>query len=118
MTATLLLAAALLAQSAAAPSVATGEGGAIAYDELAQGDANGAIGRLTGRSDDPGALINLGAAYARKGMKREALDCYRAAIASEMRTDVQLGDGRWMDSRRAARIAAESLLKTGNLAMR
>ena len=43
---------------------------------------------------------------------------YRAAIASPDRYDLQLADGRWMDSRAAARLAAASLEKSDKLVLR
>lgn len=67
---------------------------------------------------DPAALINLGAAYARLGQKDRALAMLRAAIASPERYDLQLADGRWMDSRAAARLAAGALERGDRLVMR
>lgn len=67
---------------------------------------------------DPAALINLGAAYARLGQKDRALAMFRAAIASPERYDLQLADGRWMDSRAAARLAAGALERGDRLVMR
>jgi Flp pilus assembly protein TadD len=85
----------------------------VAYQEMVQGRTDAAIARIRANkrlaSDDPAAMINLGAAYARKGMTREALDCYKTAQASRDRFELQLADGSWMDSRRAARIAAAKL---------
>jgi Tfp pilus assembly protein PilF len=94
----------------------------VAYEELAKGQANAAIEHILANtrieSDDPAALINLGAAYAMLGEKQKAADCYRSAIASTERYDLQLADGRWMDSRRVARMAAEALTRGETLALR
>ena len=94
----------------------------VAYQELVQGRNDAAIARIRANkrlaSDDPSAMINLGAAYARKGMTREALDCYKTAQASRDRFELQLADGSWMDSRRAARIASARLETSGTFAVR
>lgn len=67
---------------------------------------------------DPAALINLGTAYARLGQRDRALAMFRAAISSPERYDLQLADGRWMDSRAAARLAAAALERGDRLVMR
>ncbi|HEX8030595.1 MAG TPA: hypothetical protein VF491_19105 [Vicinamibacterales bacterium] len=94
----------------------------VAYREMVQGRTDQAIARIRSNrslaTDDPAAMINLGTAYARKGMKREALDCYKAAAASRDRFELQLADGTWMDSRRAAKIAAGRLEDGSALAIR
>jgi tetratricopeptide (TPR) repeat protein len=121
MAATLLLAGILLSQSAALIEPQTGqvERSDVAYEELAQGRTDEAIARLRARAgDDPAALINLGTAYARKGMRQEAMACFDAAMASDDRYELQLPDGSWMDSRRAARIAARKLEQGGAFSMR
>ena len=110
-----IIAGLLLAQSAA-PAI-TVEGGGdridVAYSELRGGDNTAAIARIEAGSfyaeGDPSALINLGTAYARLGEQARANDLYRSAIASRIRYDLQLADGTWMDSRRAARLARERL---------
>ena len=83
----------------------------VGYEDLRAGSAEAAIQRIQSNrllpADDPSALINLGAAHARVGNLEEAHSYYIAAIASRDRYDVQLGDGRWMDTRRAARMAIE-----------
>lgn len=124
MAASILIAGALLAQSAA--STITVEAGTdridVAYEELAQGRPDIAIARIRANheldADEPAALINLGTAHARLGHSREAEACYRAAIASDNRYDLELADGRWMDSRRAARLAVTMLAKGETLALR
>jgi Tfp pilus assembly protein PilF len=124
MAATILMAAAMLAQTpVTVDGVPVGADRVdVAYEELAKGQANAAIARIRANtriaSDDPAALINLGAAYAMLGEKQKAADCYRSAIASTARYDLQLADGRWMDSRHAARLAAEALTKGETFALR
>lgn len=94
----------------------------VAYQEMIQGRTDEAIARIRANkhlaANDPAAMINLGTAYARKGMTREALACFEMAKASQDRFELQLADGSWMDSRRAARIAAARLETSGTLAAR
>jgi hypothetical protein len=121
MTAMFLLAGALLAQAAPATVPATGglEQVDVAYAAMSEGRTDAAIEQLRARAgNDPAALINLGTAYARKGMRQQAVDCFAAALASDERYELQLADGSWMDSRRAARIALDRLEKSGTLTMR
>jgi tetratricopeptide (TPR) repeat protein len=121
MTATLILAGALFAQSAAPaePQAGQMEQADVAYQEMTHGQTDAAIASLRAKAgDDPAALINLGTAYARKGMRAEALACFNAAMNSDNRYELQLADGSWMDSRRAARMAAMRLEKAGSLSMR
>lgn len=111
----MLLAALAMTQSAplvAAPShvvnpeVAQME---VGYRELAAGDAAGAVARIKANRDlardEPAALINAGVAYARLGQLDKAKQAFRAAVRSNNRYQLQLADGRWMDSREAARLA-------------
>lgn len=115
MSVSALLAAALLAQGA--PLAASAEDHAdrvdVAYTELSEGRPEIAIARISANRDlernDPAALINLGTAYARLGKVTKARAAYRAAIASPNRYALELADGRWMDSREAARIATRQL---------
>ena len=124
MAATMVIAAALLAQSAiSVEAVPPGpERVDVAYEELVKGQPNAAIARIRANaelaSDDPAALINLGTAYAMIGDRQKAAEYYRAAIASDERYDLQLADGRWMDSRRIARMAAKALANGKTLAVR
>ena len=110
-----LFAGLLLAQATAPAITVEGEGDRIdvAYQELSEGRTGEAIAKLDGTSavlqGDPSALINLGTAYARLGQSDKARDLYRTAIASRVRYDLQLSDGSWLDSRRAARLAGERL---------
>ncbi len=85
----------------------------VAYESIAAGDMAQAIARLeAARAENPGdpaLLINLGAAYAATGDYARAEECYRQAIASEDRYDLELADGQWVDSRNAARMALLTL---------
>lgn len=120
MTATLMLAGLMFSQAAVLTEPQPGrvETTDVAYEAMAQGRTDAAIAQLReAAGSDPAALINLGTAYARKGMRAEAMECFTAAMAGE-RYELQLADGSWMDSRRAARIAAARLEKTGTLAAR
>lgn len=85
----------------------------VAYAELKAGDNRAAITRLTGERSlderDPSRLINLGTAYARLGRSADAAAAYQAAAASPIRYDVELADGRYVDSRWAARTALSNL---------
>jgi len=120
MTAMLMLAGVLLSQSATLiePQSGTIERVDVAYQAMSQGKTDAAIAQLRDKADgDPAALINLGTAYARKGMRSEALTAFNAAIASP-RYELQLADGTWMDSRRAARTAAAQLEQSSALAAR
>lgn len=81
----------------------------VAYEQLTKGQNEQAVARIRANpriaTDDPAALINLGSAHARLGRTLDARDFYLAAIASTNRYDLELADGRWMDSRHAARLA-------------
>lgn len=115
MSATTLLASALLAQSAFSMGLDSQADDRVdvGYEELANGQAEAAIEKIESNrgleSDDPAALINLGNAYARLGQTDKALRYYRAAAESDSRYDLELADGRWMDSRHAAELALTAL---------
>ena len=124
-----MLIAVVLAQ--ASPSMVTVQGAEpkpraewvnVGYAELASGRPAEAIARIRGNGaldfDDPAALINLGSAHARLGHADEAQRLYKAAILSDTRYDLQLADGRWLDSRHAARLAIAALEKGSVLALR
>ncbi len=85
----------------------------VAYAELKAGENEAAVEKLTGESRldarDPSRLINLGTAYARLGRTAEAAAAYDSAIGSPIRYDLELADGRYMDSRWAARTARANL---------
>ncbi|MCW1429860.1 hypothetical protein [Novosphingobium sp. JCM 18896] len=118
MSATLTLAGLLLAQSAWFVAPTNIERTDVAYEAMSHGRTDAAISQLRDHSaNDAAALINLGTAYARKGMRAEAMECFEAAMAAD-RYELQLADGSWMDSRRAARIAAARLDRTSTLASR
>lgn len=94
----------------------------VSYDALVNGETERAIAALEARlleePADPALLINLGAAYAQAGRPERAAAAYRAAIDSPTRYQLELADGRWLDSRRVARMALESLSSHGELAAR
>jgi hypothetical protein len=96
--------------------------GNVGYAELASGDANGAIARIEAgggaQRNDPAALINLGSANARLGRLESARQYYVAAITRGEPQDLELADGRWIDSRRAARLALRMLDRGTVLALR
>ena len=129
MSATMLVAA-LLAQSAPLIVVPGYEGrtgseiayAEVGYDELSAGHNAAAIHRIRANRaldmDDPAALINLGTASARMGDMAKAEGYYRAAMASRSRYELELADGRWMDSRQAARSALSRLSQGQMLAAR
>lgn len=81
----------------------------VAYETLAAGEARQAIENLEAllvqNPGDPALLINLGSAYAQVGDTDKAAQYYREAAASETRYQLELADGSWVDSRRAARTA-------------
>jgi len=87
----------------------------VAYSELKAGASEAALRKLEDspgvKEGDPATLINLGTAYTRVGMTDRAMAAYRAAIASDMRYDLELADGSWMDSRVAAQTALDRLLR-------
>ena len=113
MSATALFAGLLLAQSAPLALVQNAPASVdVAYEEISQGRNEAAITRILANRDlaeDPAALINLGTASARMGDAAKAQDYYRAAMASPNRVYLELADGRWMDSRRAAQAAMNGL---------
>lgn len=80
-----------------------------AYEQIASGEISAAIVRLESalaeNPGDPALLINLGAAYSEAGDLERAAEYYRAAAESDTRYRLQLANGEWLDSRRAARVA-------------
>ena len=94
----------------------------VGYSELAAGNPAAAIAHIKANnqldSEDPAAHINLGAAYARLGQADEARAHYRAAMLSPARCDLELADGTWIDSRKAARLAERLLDRGETLALR
>ncbi|KPH59861.1 tetratricopeptide repeat protein [Novosphingobium sp. ST904] len=124
MSLTALAATLMLSQAAATPmtDVPRDDRVEVAYTELAAGNADAAVRKLEGtgaaRSDDPATLINLGTAYAANGQTEKAIAAYRAAVGSSDRYDLQLADGSWVDSRAAARLALNNLLRANARASR
>jgi len=94
----------------------------IGYRELMAHKPAAAIARIRANREidatDPAAQINLGTAKARLGDRSAARDHYLTALASRDRCDLELADGRWMDSRAAARLAIRMLAKNQALALR
>lgn len=94
----------------------------VGYAELMRGDTAAAVKRIrasrTVLTDNPAALINLGSAYVRLGHPEKAKDLYLAAIVSAQRYELELADGTWMDSRRAARLAIGKLQQGQAIALR
>lgn len=121
MSVTTLFAGILLAQ--AAPLVMVREAPAhidVAYSDISRGDNDTAIARILAEGDaakDPAALINLGTANTRLGNIAKAQDYFRAAMNHRDVVYLELADGSWMDSRRAARKALNNLTQ-GPLAAR
>lgn len=91
----------------------------VAYEALRDGKPQQAIAELTESDElaprDPSRLINLGTAYAQLGRKAEAAAMYQAAADSPIRYDLELADGRYMDSRWAARMALDGLEQKGRV---
>jgi len=85
----------------------------VAYEAVAAGNNAQAIAALEARlredPQDPATLINLGTVYARSGDAARAAQAFRAAMASDTRYQLELADGRWVDSRIAARRALDRL---------
>ena len=85
----------------------------VAYEALAAGEARAAVTALealrTENPEDPALLINLGSVYVAIGDLERAAESYRAAAASDIRYQLELADGSWVDSRRAARTALLAL---------
>lgn len=125
MTGILALAAILAAQgsvSAPGPDPELIEQKDASYESLVNGDVDEAIAQLESRlledPQDPALLINLGAAYTGAGKYERASAAYRAAADSPVRYRLELADGSWVDSRRAARLALNSLDNVGAMATR
>ncbi|KRA82833.1 tetratricopeptide repeat protein [Altererythrobacter sp. Root672] len=93
----------------------------VAFESLIEGRAEEAIRTLEAQRvkepSDPAVLINLGTAYAKTGQWAKAEAAYKAAMASRVGYELELSDGRWTDSRSAARRGLRSL-GTTSLAMR
>jgi len=85
----------------------------VAYEELANGQTDAAIiqleAHLKDNPEDPALLINLGSAWAAKGEFETAAKLYERAARSDVRYRMELADGNWVDSRRAARLALTNI---------
>jgi Flp pilus assembly protein TadD len=85
----------------------------VAFEALAQGRTAEAVAQLqqsrSQQVNDPAVLINLGTAYARQGRTSEARAMFEAAMKSSERYDLELADGSWVDSRKAAKMALANL---------
>ncbi|MGB3166015.1 MAG: tetratricopeptide repeat protein [Alteraurantiacibacter sp.] len=85
----------------------------VAYEELMEGDAATALVELEHQLErnpgDPAILINLGATHTMLANYVEAEAYYRAAQQAEESYELELADGRWIDSRRAATMALGSV---------
>lgn len=91
--------------------------GNVAYQALSEGRTAEAIAQL-GKTSDPAALINLGTAYARQGRTEDARAAFTAAINSRDHYYLELADGSWVDSRKAAKMALAGLEKSSGIALR
>lgn len=93
----------------------------VGYAALSRGDPADAIATITSagsNQSDPVVLINLAAASAKLGQIQKARRMLKSARIAPDRFDVQLSDGRWMDSREVARLADSKLARQEVLAMR
>lgn len=94
----------------------------VAYQALSEGRTAEAIAKLDGsaavQTSDPAALINLGTAYARQGRIADARALFTAAMNSEDHYFLELADGSWIDSRKAAKMALKNLDKSTGIALR
>jgi len=110
MFATLVVAPLMMAQAATAQMVEQNyERVDVAYEELVAGDAEAAVlqleAELAEHGGNPALLINLGSAYAQLGNYERAKFYYRAARDCEEQYQLELANGRWLDSRDAATLA-------------
>lgn len=84
----------------------------VAYSQLAAGEPDAALERISANRADasePALLINKGSALAMMGRKEAARESYRAALASREQYYLELADGSWIDSRQAAKRALRML---------
>lgn len=112
---TLALTPLMLAQASALPHATYDDPEVleVAYEEIANGNFDAALEVLeTAHADsphDPATLINLGSVHQQLGNMQEARLYYVAALESSTRYDMELADGRWIDSRRVATMALGTL---------
>ena len=81
----------------------------VAYEEMVAGEFGAAIALLEDALEDhpgdPAILINLGSAHSALGNWDTAQTYYRAARLSDEHYEMELADGRWLDSRDVAAMA-------------
>jgi tetratricopeptide (TPR) repeat protein len=124
MIVSLMLAAALTSLPADKELTVTGsvERYDVAHDELQTNENQAAVEKILASdlfaSRDPAALLNLGTAYARLGDHEKARHFYNAALTTRDRYQLELADGTWVDSRRAAHLARNMLAEGQVLALR
>lgn len=94
----------------------------VAYEALSEGRTAEAIAKLDRsagiQASDPATLINLGTAYVRQGRLTEARDMFTAAMNAQDHYYLELADGTWVDSRKAAKAALKNLEKSASIALR
>lgn len=109
----ILFAGLLAAQASAITVAAPREERDVGYVELTTGRPAEALEKIANNRflepGDPAALINRGTAQARLGDLAAARGSYRAALITPQHYVLELQDGSWLDSRRAARKAMELL---------
>lgn len=84
----------------------------VAFAELSSGQNMRAVEKLSMdevNAQHPAHLINLGTALARTGQIDAAKSAYLAALNSPDRYDLEMANGRYRDSRWAARVALVQL---------
>ncbi|KLE34916.1 hypothetical protein AAW00_10870 [Aurantiacibacter luteus] len=85
----------------------------VAYEQLVAGQTEAAVAELEARlldhPGDPALLINLGSAWSQLGNAERAEYYYRLARDADETYELELADGRWIDSRDAARLALASV---------
>jgi len=114
--------AALSVSGVAYAAEAEKDGAEVAYQALSEGRTAEAIAQLDKSpavaAGDPAALINLGTAYSRQGRDTEARAQFTAALNSRDHYYLELADGRWVDSRNAAKMALDHLARKSDIALR
>lgn len=117
-----LIAGLLFAQASTITVEAARDAADVGYRELAAGAPAEAIARIDANRSievsDPAALINRGTALARLGDKAAARASFISALSSRDSYDLELSDGRWLDSGAAARLAVRMLEQDVVLALK
>lgn len=116
----ILLAGLLMAQiSPITVEAPRGEKLDVAYHQLVAGEPAAALERIDATdTTEPAVLINKGSALALLGRTDAARASYRAALASREQYYLELADGRWVDSRDAAKRALQMLDRGQILALK